>query len=133
MATLSDDERAIVTGGNLAHFTTLQRDGMPQTTPVWIDLHPDGHILVNTAEGRAKLKHVRRDPRVAISVSSRESDFRAVWLRGRVVETTHDGAEDHIHAMAKRYLGQDRYPFLQPGEQRVLIHIAPEKIESMIM
>jgi PPOX class probable F420-dependent enzyme len=133
MATLGDAEREIITGGNLAHFTTLQRDGSPQTTPVWVDLHADGHILINTAEGRAKLRHVRRDPRVAISVGSRESDFKAVWIRGRVVETTTEGAEDHIHAMAKRYLGQDRYPFLQPGEQRVLIHVAPDRVESMIM
>lgn len=130
-ATLGDKERAVVTGGNLAHFTTLRKDGSPQTTPVWVDLHEDGHLLINTAEGRAKLQHVRDDPRVAVSIAARDNDFAVVMVSGRVAEITDEGALEHIHAMAKRYLGQDEYPFLAPGEKRVLIHIAPERVESI--
>jgi PPOX class probable F420-dependent enzyme len=133
MADIGATEREILTGGNLAHFTTLRKDGSPHATPVWVDVDDAGHVLVNTAEGRAKVHHVRRDPRVAVSVASRESDFRTVWVTGKVVEVTTEGAEDHIHAMAKRYLGEDRYPFLQPGEQRLLIHIEPERVDSFIM
>ena len=133
MADIGDAEREILVGGNLGHFTTLRKDGSPHATPVWVDLDDEGHVLINTAEGRAKLGHVRRDPRVAVSVASRESDFRTVWVTGHVVEVTTDGALDHIHAMAKRYLGQDRYPFLQEGEERVLIHIEPDRVDSWIM
>jgi PPOX class probable F420-dependent enzyme len=133
MATLGDAEREIVLGGNLAHFATLRGDGSPHVTPVWIDLDNDDHLVVNTAEGRDKLKHVRRNPRVAVSIASRETDWRTVWVSGRVVETTTDGALDHTHKLAKRYLGQDRYPYLQPGEVRVLIRIAPERVHSLIL
>jgi PPOX class probable F420-dependent enzyme len=127
MATLGDAERAIVLGGNLAHLATLRRDGSPHVTPVWIDLDQDDHLLINTCEGRDKLAHVRRDPRVALSISSRQSDRRAVWISGRVVETTTQGAAEHAHRMAERYRA-----CLEPGKVRVLIRVAPEHVHSVM-
>jgi PPOX class probable F420-dependent enzyme len=109
-----------------AAFTTLMPDGSPQTTPVWVD-HRDGDIWVNSAVGRQKDKNVRRDPRVALAIVDPDNPYRYVEVRGRVREITQDGADAHIDAMAKKYLGQDKYPYRQPGEQRVLYKIAIEK------
>jgi PPOX class probable F420-dependent enzyme len=111
-------------------FTTLMPDGSPQTTPVWID-YRDGEIWVNSAIGRQKDKNVRRDPRVAIAVMDPENPYRYVEVRGRVREITQDSADAHIDAMAQKYLGQDKYPYRQAGEQRVLYKIRIEKTHTM--
>jgi len=109
---------------------TLMRDGSPQVTPVWVDF--DGkHVLVNSAKGRLKDKNMRRDPRVAISLQDPANPYRYLEIRGKVVEVTEKGADDHINKMAQKYLGKPVYPFRQPGEVRVLYKIEPEKVSSM--
>jgi PPOX class probable F420-dependent enzyme len=105
-------------------------DGSPQTTPVWVDFQ-DGKVIVNTALGRQKDKNVRRDPRVAITLMDPENPYRYLEVRGKVEEITQDGAAQHIDKMAKKYLGKDKYPFAQPGEQRVLLKVTPEKFSAM--
>jgi PPOX class probable F420-dependent enzyme len=104
-------------------------DGSPQVTPVWVDLD-GGYILVNTAEGRRKPKNIRHDPRVAIDVISREDPYRMVTVRGRVVDVTSEGADAHIDKLAKKYLGQDKYPFRAAGERRVIFKIEPEYVAT---
>jgi len=104
-------------------FTTIMPDGSPQTTPVWVD-YRDGDVWVNSALGRQKDKNVRREPRVAITIMDPDNPYRYVEVRGKVKEITQEGADAHIDAMAKKYLGQDKYPYRQPGEQRVLYRIA---------
>ncbi len=111
-------------------FTTLMPGGSPQTTPVWVDWH-DGEIWVNSAVGRQKDQNVRRDPRVAVAVIDPENPYRYVEVRGRVRAITQDGADAHIDRMAMKYLGQDKYPFRQPGEQRVLYKISIEKAHAI--
>jgi len=103
-------------------FTTLMPDGSPQTTPVWVD-YQGSEIWVNSAVGRQKDKDVRRDPRIALSIADPDNPYRYARVRGHVREITQDGADAHIDSMAKKYLGQDRYPYRQPGEQRVLYKI----------
>jgi len=110
----------------------LMPDGSPQVTPVWVDY--DGtHILVNTAEGRQKPRNIRRDPRVAIDVVRQGSEYAFAQVRGRVVEITSEGAQEHIDRLARKYLGRDKYPFRQPGEQRIILKIAPERVSSMMV
>ncbi len=130
--TLSEGVKKLFLEPNFAHLATLMPDGSPQVSPVWVDVEGD-RILVNTAEGRAKPRNVRRDPRVAISIHRQDNPYSSAFIRGRVVEITHEGAEDHIHKMAKKYLGQDRYPYLQPGEQRVILVIEPQQVSSMMV
>ena len=112
-----------------AGFTTLMPDGSPQTTPVWVD-YQNGQVWVNSALGRQKDKNVRRDPRVALSIADPDNPYRYVEVRGKVREITEAGASEHIDRMAKKYLGQDKYPFAAPGEKRVLYKIAVEKTTS---
>ena len=109
---------------------TLMPDGTPQVTPVWVDY--DGtHVLVNTARGRAKDKNMSRDPRVSVAIIDPQNPYRYLEVRGRVVDISEDGADQHIDKMAKKYMGQEKYPGRQPGEVRVLYKIAPEKFSSM--
>ena len=113
--------------GSLA---TLMPDGRPQVTPVWIDLE-GGRLIINSAKGRAKDKNMRRDPRVSIAVIYPDNPYRYLEVRGRVVEVTEQGADQHIDKMAKKYLDKDKYPFRKPGEIRVRYVIEPERISSM--
>lgn len=113
-----------------AHLATIMPDGRPQVTPVWCDF--DGtHIIVNSAKGRRKDRNMRRDPRVTLTISDPDNPYRYLEVRGCVIEITEKGAEEHIDRMAKKYLGQDRYPYRQPDEVRVLYKVAPEKFSYM--
>lgn len=114
---------------NFAFLATLMKDGSPQVTTVWVDY--DGrHILVNTAEGRTKPQNVRKDPRVAVALADKNNPYAFVTIRGKVVEITNNGADAHIDKMAKKYLNQDKYPFRQPGEKRLIFRIEPQKLAS---
>ena len=113
-----------------ANLATLMPDGTPQVTPVWVDFDGE-HVLVNTAVGRQKDKNLQREPRVSLSLLDPENPYRYLEVRGRVAERTQNGADEHINKMAKKYLGQDVYPFRQPGEVRVLYKIKPERFSSM--
>jgi PPOX class probable F420-dependent enzyme len=113
-----------------ASLATLMPSGQPQVTPVWVDF--DGrHVLINTAEGRQKDKNLQRDGRVALSILDPDNPYRYLEVRGRVTERTRKGADEQIDAMAKRYLGKDKYPFRQPNEIRVLYKIEPQHISTM--
>jgi len=108
-------------------IATLMPDGSPRITETWVDT--DGqHILINTAQGRQKERNVRRDPRVAVQVMDPAKDHRIVSVRGRVTAIATDGADALIDQLAKKYLGQDTYPFRRPGEVRVTLKITPEKV-----
>ncbi len=130
-ATLSEGVKKLFREPNYGHMATLMPDGSPQVSPVWVDIDGD-RILVNTAEGRVKPRNVRRDARVAISIYNQENPYSSAFIRGRVVEITHEGAEEHIDKLAKKYLGQDTYPYRQPGDQRVILVIEPEHVGSMM-
>jgi PPOX class probable F420-dependent enzyme len=127
---LTPGVRKLFTDANYGHLATLMKDGSPQVTTVWLDLDGD-RILVNTAEGRVKPRNIRRDPRVAISVSD-PSGYPSATIRGRVVEVTNEGAADHIDKLAKKYLEQDMYPWAQPGDVRVHFVVQPEHVSGMM-
>ena len=117
----------LLEGRNLAFVATLMKDGWPQITPTWVDIE-DGKILVNTAEGRLKQKNISRDGRIAISVADQNNPYHMVTVRGRVVEQTSAGADEHIDKLAKKYLGVEKYPLHSPNEKRIIIKIKPERI-----
>ncbi len=115
---------------SFAHLATLNPDGSPQNTPVWLEF--DGtHILINSSKGRKKDRNMRREARVALSIQDPDNAYRYLEVRGRVVDITQEGGIDHINKLAKKYLGEDKYPWLQPGEERVTYKIAPDHCTSM--
>ncbi|MGI0005791.1 MAG: PPOX class F420-dependent oxidoreductase [Nitrososphaera sp.] len=116
---------------NFVFVATIMEDGSPQITPTWVDVEQDGTVLVNTAMGRVKQKNVTRDPRIAVSVIDKNNPYHMASIRGKVVEQTRQGADEHIDKMAKKYLGMDRYPGRSPGEERVILKIKPEKVAHM--
>ena len=131
-ATLSENVKKLFLEPNFAHLATIMPDGSPQVTPVWVEMEGD-RIVVNTAEGRIKPRNVRRDPRVAISIVRQENPYQAAYIRGRVVELRHEGADESIDRLAKKYIGQDRYPWRAPGEQRLILVIEPERVGGQMV
>lgn len=112
---------------NFCQVATLRRDGSVHLVPVWVDVQ-DGRAVLNTAEGRAWPSNLERDPRVTLSVQNMENPYEYVMIRGRLTDRTTEGADEHIDEMAKKYLGQDSYPFRQSGEQRLIMRIEPEHV-----
>ena len=117
---------------NLVHLATLMADGSPQVSPVWVE-YDNGAILINTALGRIKPKNLDRDKRVALSLVDRNNVYRAVMVRGLVVEMTETGADAHIDKLAKKYMGVDSYPYRSATEKRVIVRIQPERGSEMGM
>ena len=127
MATIDGRAKELLEAPNFTHLATIREDGTPHGVVVWQHVE-DGKIALNSSEGRAWPANVRRDPRVTITVHDEQNPYEYVEIRGRVVEDTHDGAKEHIDALAKKYLGKDEYPFLQPGEQRIKFLVEPERV-----
>lgn len=129
-ATIPQQFQDLLTKKAFAHLGTIMPDGSPQVTPVWFDF--DGnHVRVNSAKGRVKDKNMRRNAQVALAIQDPENPYRYLGVRGRVVEITENGADAHIDSLAKKYLGQDRYPNRKPGEIRVIYRIRPERVSTM--
>jgi PPOX class probable F420-dependent enzyme len=124
---ISEPVSNIIKQRNFAFLATLSKDGSPQVTPTWIDID-DTTILVNTAEGRIKQKNVSRDPRVSISLVDEENPYSMVTIKGRVIEQTNDGADEHIDKLAKKYLNIDKYPGHSSSIKRIILKIKPEKV-----
>jgi PPOX class probable F420-dependent enzyme len=130
MDELSERARALVDEPNLAFLATLNADGSPQVSAVWID-RDGGALVVNTAAGRVKDRNMRRDPRVAVSIAAREEPYERIDIRGRVVDIVEgDEAERHIEKLAQKYLDRDTYPGRKGAERRVLFKIRPERVDT---
>ena len=123
------DEKAVklFQDKNLIFIATLMKDGSPQLSPVWANFE-DGHILVNTAEGRIKHKNVLRDSRVAVSVVSKDNPLDMTTVRGKVVDMIPDYDYTHADKLTQKYLGRDHYPFKREDEKRIVFKIKPEHV-----
>jgi PPOX class probable F420-dependent enzyme len=128
MSTLDDNARKFLEKPYVGTVTTLRQDGSPHSTIVWVDVDEDG-LSFNTAAGRAKPRHLERDPRVSLLVVDPEDTYKWVSVSG-TAELTTDGADSQIDRLAKKYLGQDEYPWRKPEEQRIKVRINPEHVDS---
>ena len=125
-----EDVDKLFEGRNLVFVSTLSKDGSPHVTPVWADTQDD-LILINTSEAAAKNKHVIRDPRIAISIVEHYNPYNMVSIKGRVVERSTEGADEHLKKLAKKYLGIGKYYYRPPKHRRVILKIKPEKIMGL--
>lgn len=112
-----------------AMLATTMPDGTPQVTPVWFDY--DGTLRVNTAKGRAKARNMQPGAAIALAIVDPENPYRYVQIRGRVSGVAEAGADAHIDRLARKYLGQDTYPYRQPGEVRVTVEVEPTSVSGM--
>lgn len=121
--------KALLDEPTFAHLTTLDPDGTPQASAMWI-MREGETILFNTAEGRRKWRNLQEDPRVAISISDPDEPYVNFSIQGRVIEMrTSDGVEV-IDALARKYLDVEKYPWLKPDMVRVTIVVEPTRIAS---
>lgn len=128
MTQIPESHADILYKKSFAHVATINADGSPQVTPVWVDY--DGqHILINSAAGRKKDRNLRERPRVAVSVQDPDNPYRYVGVEGVVAEITEEGAAAHIHALSRKYTGQD---YDLPADQtRVIYKIRPTRVWTM--
>jgi PPOX class probable F420-dependent enzyme len=112
---------------DFAHVSTLNKNGSPQVSAVWIALEDD-LVVFNTTRGYLKARNMERDGRVSISIIGQENPYETLVIQGTVVEMTADDADPHMDALTKRYMGIDEYPYRSPGEERLIVRIRPEKV-----
>jgi PPOX class probable F420-dependent enzyme len=130
MASIPESHADILKKKAFANLATLNADGSPQVSPVWVDT--DGkNVLINTAKGRVKARNLEREKRVALTIVDPENPYRYVGIQGHVTGMTEAGADDHIDKMAMKYFGKEKYPHRAPGEVRVIVTIAPDKVFTM--
>ncbi|CAB4925004.1 unannotated protein [freshwater metagenome] len=118
--------RALLDAPNMAHIATVDRSGSPRVSPVWISADEDS-LLLNTIDGRAWPKRLRRSGRIAVSIINAENPAEYVEICGSLAEETHEGADEHIDLLSRKYIGID-YPSRFEGEQRILIRINPDRV-----
>ena len=132
MVKLDEEVRGRVEAPNFWHLATLNRDGSPHVTPMWVDLEGD-FVMFNTAIGRAKVENLRRDPRVSLSHIDAENPYDRVEIRGRVVQFVEgDEAERCMDRLAKKYVGLDVYPWRMPGEWRIMLLVEPTRVRHIV-
>ena len=122
---------AVLESGGLAHLVTLDPDGSPQVSIVWVGVEDGEIVLGHLGDGR-KVRNVRRDPRVALSIETGVrnpiglNEYLVVHGRARLTE---GGAADLLQRLAHVYLGPDvRFPPMPSPPPGVVVRIAPERI-----
>lgn len=112
-----------------AFLSTLMADGSPQVTPVWFDLEGET-IRVNTARGRVKDINMTERVSVALAIMDPDNPYRYIQVRGMVVDSTEEGAKEHINSLARKYLGKDEFSG-SPEDTRVIYFIRPLRFSCM--
>lgn len=127
MASLDDQEvRQLLEQPNYAVVSTLNSDGSILSTIVWVNREEDS-VAVNSAVGRRWPTNLERNPHVTVLVYEAGNPYNYVEIRGTAT-ATREGADEHINALSKKYIGQDEYPYRQPGEERIKFVIEPEQV-----
>lgn len=126
---IPDELKNVLDSKTFAHLTTLDPDGMPQSSAMWV-MRDGDHIVFNTAKGRRKHRNMENDPRVAVSINSLDDDYSNWSIQGRVIEMRESDGVEVIDRLAQKYLGEDKYPWLKPDMVRVSVIVEPTRIAS---
>ena len=126
MTTLTDKARALFEGNNFAHVATIEPDGRPQVSPVWIK-HDGDDVLFSTTVGRRKHQNISRDPRVTVCVFDQADPYTYVEVRGTATMSV-EGGRALIDEFAKKYRDLDVYPWDGPDAVRVVVRVTPDKL-----
>lgn len=128
MTKLGDKGKKLLEGKNVVFIATINKDGSPHLTPVWVDTDGE-NVLINTATGRKKLRNLEKDSRVAVGVYDMTNPYDHLTIEGKVVKQTKGkAADDHIDKLSKKYTGKDKYQGRSPNEERVMLVIKPLKV-----
>lgn len=129
-AAIPETYQDLLTKPSFAHIATIGPKGEPQTTPVWIDWDGE-YILFSQTKARRKFHNIQREPRIALSLTDPENPYRYLEVRGVVEGVDDDPDNAFINKMAKKYIGQDVYPWGRPEDERVVVKIRPEHTTQM--
>lgn len=128
MTKIPDSHRDILNKRAFAHVATVNEQGIPQVTPVWVEADGD-YVMINSAKGRKKDRNLRAQPVIAMSIQDPDNPYRYLGLQGKIVDITEEGGYAHINKLSHKYGGQD-YP-KNPGEVRVIYKIEPSRVWTM--
>lgn len=132
MDTLTEQVRARVAAPVFWHLATINADGTPHVSPMWIDLEGD-HVMFNTAIGRVKEENLRRDPRLSLTCIDPDNPYDRMQIRGRAVRFVEgDDADRCMDRLAQKYVGTERYEWRIPGERRVMILVEPTRVRHVV-
>jgi PPOX class probable F420-dependent enzyme len=125
--TLDGRPQEIIAGKNYAHVAIPRPDGTVQTVIVWAHAK-DGDVWLNSQEGRVWPENLRKAGTATVTVMADGNPYEWVSVTGRLAEDTHEGADENIDFLAKKYLDADSYPYRQPDQQRIKFVLAPERV-----
>jgi PPOX class probable F420-dependent enzyme len=127
MASLSDPAvSALLDKPNHAVLSTLNQDGSIHATMVWLNVE-DGKVASNSQRGRHWPNNLERDGHLTLTLLNESDPYEYVVITG-VAEEAGEGAEEHIDALAKKYIDQDVYPWRVEGTERVKFLVAPSRV-----
>ena len=130
MVALPPSARSLLEDRAYGHLVTRNADGSPQLSMVWFDAEGD-ELLCNTAEGRVKVRNMRRDPRVIVSVQDLADPQSYLLVHGRATVAS-EGAAAHLRKLAERFFDPAEEEMLEryrgTDERRLLVRIVPERI-----
>ena len=115
-------------GRNYAVVSIPRQDGTIQTVVTWAHTDDAGNVTLNSAEDRQWPQALRRAGTATVTVLKDDNPYEWVSITGRLAGDTHDGADEHIDQLGKKYTGEDSYPYRREGEQRVKFTLAPERV-----
>jgi PPOX class probable F420-dependent enzyme len=128
---VNDELQTLIESGRLAHLVTLNADGSPQVSAVWVGLDGD-EIVSGHMDDRVKLRNVRRDPRVVISLEAPVepgtflAEYAVVYGTGRVTE---GGASDLLHRLGKVYVGPDfEFPVAAAADAGFVLRVSVDRV-----
>lgn len=128
MATIPADVAALLDAPVFVHLATSNPDGSPQVSVIWV-MRDGDRVRFGTAEGRAKPRNLRRDPRVALSFTPPDDPYRNITMRGRVIDIAADGT-GLIDQLAQKYLGQERFTGIRPGDVRLDVTVEIDRVSG---
>jgi PPOX class probable F420-dependent enzyme len=123
---LSEKAITLIDGKNFGAFAFVTPKGDPHVSPVWVDRDGDT-ILINAAEFRVKVRALKPNQKVMLSITDHKNPYSKVLIRGHVVELSKKGALEHNNNLSLKYLGTTEDPDRPPGD-RVVIKIQPDAI-----
>ena len=127
---IPDSHKDLLESTALAHVATIGPNGGPHVNPVWFGW--DGDLIsFSQTKSRQKLRNLQKDNRISLSIVDPVNPYRYLEVRGKAIEVIEDPDKAFIDSMAQKYLGQEKYPWSQPGDQRVIVVVEPERALTM--
>jgi len=122
-----ENVKDILESKGFAHLATIGPNNELHSSPVWF-IWDGKELLISQTKSRQKYKNILKNPLVAVSILDPDNPYRYAEIRGKVTSISDDPDFSFIDQVTKKYIDQDHYPWHQPGDERVVLHITPDKL-----